>query len=308
MTDWLGDPTNDAMVALFIIAVTLVPVCARITAIHARSRSGVRENRSHFLKAEGQRVRSVAGGVEKLDRRAQKRATIAHIREQRQHAIRRRRFFAVFLLISSAAIFILSLFTPIAWWGGLVPLAGELFVLVDGIISARSARTFEAAVRRSHTRAPHSSSSVTTTLTASALRARLQIAHHDDDAHHAAHKTVIHDSDSRKAADGPQSRPIRSVRQVARAVPLTGVARERVVKDVTPSHVLTAQPVHHSGMQGRSTAHVSEQASQVAHTVSKRESEQSSSTSDKSADVSQSQSSGESLSTNVSDILARRAA
>ena len=209
---WLGDPTNVLVAALAILAASLVPVCARITAVHARSRRGGGSVRSHLLKAEGQRVRSVAGGMERLDRVQIYHGRLRLLREERHRSVRRRQISVLLLAFFALALLVLSFVAPLPRWMGLLPLVGIVALLIEGAISTRREQEAEAALRakarmagRSVLRAP----SVTAPLDLPAPRP--------------------------SAADGPQSRPIRSMRQVAHAVPLTGQARRKAIADATPS-------------------------------------------------------------------------
>lgn len=202
------------MTALVIVAVTLVPVLARMTAVHARGRQGAGENRPRLLKAEGQETGSALRGLEERDRLEKRRQEIAAVRAARHAAVRRRRAAVLVLLVLCAVLLGLSFVIRWPWWFCLLPLVAVAAVLAEGTVSAAKARRFERSVcdaersaRRTHV-AAKAASSVTAPV----------------DPH----------------AEGPQSRPIRSVRQVARAVPLTGQERRRVLADVTPSVPLPA--------------------------------------------------------------------
>ncbi len=221
MYSWLGDPTNEVGVALIILAATLVPVCARIAALHARSRNNPGERQTRLLKAEGQQVRCVAGGMESRDRSEQRQADIRRVRQERAVAVRRRRAAAVSLIVISVMLLVSSFLIGFAWWFALLPLVALAVVLVEGIVSAGRARRFErqvAAQRHAAASRAHKSVGVT----GAVLPGR-------------PGPTRVSDAARVASVQGPQSRPIRSVRQVAHAVPLEGEDLRRVLADVTPS-------------------------------------------------------------------------
>lgn len=208
------------MVALAIVAITLVPVLARMTAAHARGRHGTGENRSRLLKAEGQRTRSGPGFLEERDRFERRREEIAAIRAARHTAVRRRRLAVLTLFVLCLVLLVLSFVLRTPWWFCLLPLIAVAAILAEGAVSAAKARRFERSVRdaersaRRRRTAARAASSVTGPVVLPPVAAR---------------------------AEGPLSRPVRSVRQVAHAVPLAGEERRRVLADVTPSVPIPAR-------------------------------------------------------------------
>lgn len=217
MNSWLGDPTNTAIAALVIVGATLVPVCARIAALHSRRRSGPSENSSHLLKAQGQRVRSSTGSLEAGDRHSQERIRIHEIRRAQHAGVVARRWAVSALLVLCCILFVFSFVAQYPLWFSFLPLVAVMAVLADGIVAARKARRFEAELAHRKTRLRHrQAQAVTVSLS---RQKKLSLAAHTNPGR----------------AEEPESRPIRSTRQVAKAVPLTGKARQRIIADLTPS-------------------------------------------------------------------------
>lgn len=243
------------MVALVIVAVTLVPVLARMTAVRARRHRGSGETRSRLLKAEGQEAGPPLG-LEERDRLERRGQEIAAIRAARHAVVRRRRLAVLVLLALCVVLLCLCAVFYLPWWFCLLPLVAVAVILTEGTVSAARARRFERSVRdaeRSARRArsaARSASSVTAPVASRVSRApRSSRSSRIPHVSHAGAGDLPDGSPERarvaaaavdaevpgNPAEGPQSRPIRSVRQVARAVPLTGQERRRVLADVTPS-------------------------------------------------------------------------